>query len=320
MLKQTFANFLAIGCLMVLGSGPAWAGDPARAARAQTLRGTFGTYCRAPHLENGRVDVERLVNELADIHANTYSFCIHTAATDWDDLQLFLPVARKHGIRVWASIVPPSESPPRLKLYAEPFRLDYERWAVEFARLSLREPNLVAWSIDDFSHNLKTYTPEHLKVMLDGARQINPKLAFIPCCYYKAVTPQFVQAYCPLLDGILFPYRHESGGSNLKDPGAVGFEVNKIKEMAGSSFPVIIDVYATAHSSLGASTPDYVEKTMISGRSSADGVMIYCHQDPKLNPQKYAIIKRLFTDWSGKAAGQTMSATGIFSGPKKTGF
>src|SRR3954471_19211424 len=117
MLKQNFAKFIALGCLLAFGSLPVQAADQARAVRAQPLRGTFGTYCRAPHLANGRVDVERLVNELVDVHANTYSFCIHTAATDWDDFQLFLPLARKHGIRVWGSVVPPSESPPRAKLY-----------------------------------------------------------------------------------------------------------------------------------------------------------------------------------------------------------
>jgi hypothetical protein len=269
-----------------------------RAYRAEVLHGTLGTYCRAPHLPNGRVDVERLVKELVDSHANTYSFCIHTSSNDWDDFKLFLPLARKQGIKAWGSIVPPSESPPRSRLYAEPYRLDYARWAVEFAKLSLRQPNLVAWSIDDFSHNQKVYTPEYLKQMLDGARRINPKLAFIPCCYYKAITPKFAETYCPWLDGILFPYRDESGGANLKDASAVEFEVKRVRELTGPSFPVIIDVYATAHSTLGKSTPEYVEQVMASGRRSADGVMVYCQQDPVKEPEKYGIIKSLFTGWT----------------------
>ncbi|PYJ08639.1 MAG: hypothetical protein DME25_00955 [Verrucomicrobia bacterium] len=119
------------------------------------------------------------------------------------------------------AVVPPSESPPHSKLYAEPFRLDYVRWAVEFARLSLRETNLVAWSIDDFTHNLKFYTPAYLKQMLDASRQINPRLAFVPCCYYPAITERFATNYSPLMDGILFPYRHESAGASLKDPSLV---------------------------------------------------------------------------------------------------
>ena len=126
----------------------------ARAERMRAVAGTRATYCNAPRTPDKRVDVDRLIAQLVELHANTYSFCIHAYATDWDDLKLILPRAREKGIRIWASLVPPSESFPRTKTFAEPFRLDYERWAVEFAKLSLQETNLVAWSIDDFTHNL----------------------------------------------------------------------------------------------------------------------------------------------------------------------
>jgi hypothetical protein len=249
------------------------------------------------------VDVDRLIAQLVELHANTYSFCIHGYATDWDDLKLILPRAREKGIRVWGSLVPPSESFPRTKMFAEPFRLDYERWAVEFAKLSLQETNLVAWSIDDFTHNLaKTYTPAYVKRMLDASHQINPKLAFVPCCYFPTIKPAFVTNYCSLIDGILFPYRHESAGANLKDPSLVEPEVKQIKALVGPSFPVVLDLYATAHSRLGATTPEYIEQAMTAGHHAADGVMIYCHQDPEKNPEKYQIIKRLFGQWAGDTA------------------
>lgn len=273
--------------------------ETARAERARVVVGTRATYCSAPRTADHRVDVDRLIAQLVDLHANTYSFCIHGYSTDWDDLKLLLPRARARGIRVWGSLVPPSESPPRNRMYAEPFRLDYERWAVEFAKLSLQETNLVAWSIDDFTHNLaKTYTPAYVKRMLDAAHKLNPKLAFVPCCYFPAITPAFVTNYCPLIDGILFPYRHESAGANLKDPSLVVAELKHIKALTGPSFPVVLDIYATAHSRLGATTPDYVEQAMIGGHRAADGVMIYCHQDPEKNPEKYQIIKREFTLWA----------------------
>jgi hypothetical protein len=244
------------------------------------------------------VDIERLVAELVEIHANTYCFCIHGWATDWDDLQLLLPRARAKGIRIWASVVPPSESPPRSAMYAEPFRLDYKLWAVEFAKLSVREPNLVAWSIDDFTHNLKFYTPLYVREMLAASHRINPKLAFVPCSYFPSITAKFATNYCAQLDGILFPYRHESAGANLKDPNLVEPELKYIKALVGRSFPVVLDIYATAHSRLGATTPDYVEQAMVAGHRSADGVMIYCRQDPVKNPEKFQIIKRLFRSWS----------------------
>ncbi len=275
--------------------------EAARAARDQVLSGTRATYCNAPRKADNRVDVDRLVAELVEIRANTYSFCIHNWATDWDDLKLILPAARAKGIRIWASIVPPSESPPRLKMYAEPFRLDYVRWAEEFAKLSLEHTNLVAWSIDDFTHNLKqTYTPAYVKQMQDAAHAINPRLAFVPCCYFPAITPSFVTNYVPLIDGILFPYRHESGGANLKDPSLVEAELQKLKALVGPSFPIVLDIYATAHSRLGATTPEYVEQAMIAGHRAADGVMIYCHQDPQKNAEKFQIVKRVFGNWAAE--------------------
>jgi len=287
-----------IGCA---ATRPKAASDLFRTERAKVLMGTRATYCSAPRKADGRVDVEKLVDELVEVGANTYSFCIHGQTTDWDDLKLILPRARAKGIRVWASLVPPSESPPRTKSYAEPFRLDYERWSVEFAKLSLRETNLVAWSIDDFTHNLKFYTPGYVTNMLDAQRKINPRLAFVPCCYFPAITPQFVTNYCSLIDGILFPYRHESAGANLKDASLVESELDKIKEAVGPWVPVILDIYASAHSKLGATTADYVEEAMFAGRRAANGVMIYRHQDPKANAEKFEIVKRLFNDWKKEA-------------------
>lgn len=51
------------------------------------------------------------------------------------------------------------------------------------AALSVSHPNLVAWSVDDFVHNPQTLNAERLRRILSDARAINPKLAFIPCCY-----------------------------------------------------------------------------------------------------------------------------------------
>jgi len=271
--------------------------DASSTERTKVLMGTRATYCNPPRKADGHVDVEKLIDELVEVGANTYSFGIHAQATDWDDLKLILPPARSKGIRVWGSIVPPSESPPRAKAYAEPFRLDYNRWAVEFAKLSLRETNLVAWSIDDFTHNLKFCTPAYVANMLDAQRSINPRLAFVPCCYFPAITAQFATNYCPLIDGILFPYRHESAGANLKDASLVEPELNKIKELAGPWVPVILDIYASAHSNLGATTPEYVEQAMIAGRRAANGVMIYQHQEPKANAEKFEVVKRQFKAW-----------------------
>ena len=303
---NTLTKSLLVLCLLAPLAGcvtSRTAAQHARAERARALAGTRATYCSPPRKADTRVDVDRLIAELVELRANTYSFCIHQYPTDWEDLKLILPRAREKGIRLWASLVPPSESPPRTKHYSEPFRLDYQRWAVEFAKLSLQETNLVAWSIDDFTHNLKApYTPEYVREMVGAAHQINPKLAFVPCCYFPAIKPQFVTNYCQWLDGILFPYRHESAKADLKDPSLVEPELKQIKALVGPDFPVVLDIYATAHSRLGGTTPEYVEQAMMGGKRAADGVMIYCHQDPGKSPEKYQIIKRLFGSWAGEGA------------------
>ncbi|MEL7587560.1 MAG: hypothetical protein AAGU19_12670 [Prolixibacteraceae bacterium] len=257
-------------------------------------QGVLGTYANPPLQSNNRVDAKKLLRELRDIHANTYNWLVWTRQTDWDDLKLFLPLAEKENIRVWVTLVPPTESKPIAKYSSEPFELDYERWAREIALLSMEYPNLVAWSIDDFVHNLKFYTPEYLQKILGSASSVNPKLAFIPCCYYKQVTPSFAENYGHLLHGILFPYRAESHSANLQDSEYVEREIGNLRKLFGPGCPVFLDIYATAHSRLGDSTPEYVGEVIQAGRQFADGVFIYCHQDPKKSPAKYKVIKKGF--------------------------
>lgn len=288
---------LILGACLALA---AWTADAAQAPDPAALRGCRATYDNAPRLPSSRVDLDRLLAELTELRVNCYNFLVWHQATDWDDLHAFLPRARDQKINVWVTLVPPSESPPKTSRYAEPFRLDYERWAEEIARLSVKEPNLVAWSIDDFCHNLKVYTPEKIAALRAKTRQINPRLAFVPCVYYRQATAAFAADYGKLVDGILFPYRSESGKAGLTDPARVAEEIAKIRSTLGRpNLPIILDIYATRHSSLGDSTPDYVREVMERGRTAADGVMIYCHQDKQRAAAKYQVIKALFNQWAG---------------------
>ncbi len=286
--------WLLCGLFFAVAASPGRAVDAAAPDRAAALRGCLATYNAPPRGADGRVDQSRLLQELAELGANTYNWLVWHQATDWDDLQRFLPRARAQNLRVWVTLVPPSESPPRTKTFSEPYRLDYERWAQEIARLSLAEPNLVAWSIDDFAHNLSVYTPAKLRLLLEGARRLNPRLAFVPCVYFRQITPAFAASHGGLLDGVLFPYRNESVKANLTDPGQVAAEVARVRQLFPPGLPVIVDVYATRHSSLGDSTPEYVAAVLAAGRAAADGVMVYCHQNPKNQAAKHAIIRRAF--------------------------
>jgi hypothetical protein len=291
--------------LLVLLNGcgtPLRTKNGAHAQVGTTLRGSFGTYDAEPRKADGRVDVERLVAELVAIKANTYNFLVWHAATDWEDFKLFLPRAREKNIKVWVTLVPPSESPPHTRQYSEPFRLDYQRWAVEIANLSVQESNLVAWSLDDFSYDSKTFTPEYIQKMIGGARRINPRLAFVPCLYYDHITPRLAEKYRPFVDGILFPYRHESRKRNLSQWDTLAPELARVRKRFGPGVPVFVDVYATRHSQLNDSTAEYVEQVMTIGRRSADGVLIFCHQYRDGSPEKYRVIKDLFYRWASEDA------------------
>ncbi|MBO9154500.1 hypothetical protein ACFOTA_19970 [Chitinophaga sp. GCM10012297] len=266
----------------------------AAAGKTQLLKNTFGTYGAPPRLASGRVNMEQLLAELKELNVTTYHWLIWQNENDWDDLQLFLPLARKQNIKVWVTVVPPTESKPIAKMSSEPYQMDYLRWAQEFARLSLKEPNLTAWSVDDFAHNLKTFTPSYTDSCLKAASVINPRLSFVPCVYYRQITPQFAAGYGSLLDGLLFPYRAESAGANLKDPSMVESEIATIRKLFKPGMPVFVDIYATAHSRLGASTPEYVKQVLEYSKLYADGVLIYCHQDPVKSAAKYNIIKEGF--------------------------
>ena len=292
--KSVSALILALltGCEAAPPAPSAPSGGEADAqARRAAVRGAIGTYAGIPCGPDGKVDFDRLLRELDDIRANTYHWLIARAGTDWEDLHRFLPLAREKGLRVWVTLLPPSESRPNH--YSEPFRLDYERWAEELAKLAAREPALVAWSVDDFAYNLKIMTPDRMRAAVAVSRKIAPKFAFVPCVYYKQVTPKFCRDYAGTFDAILFPYRSESTQANLSDPAQVGTETNRIREMAGG-VPVILDVYATAHSRLGDSTPEYVKAVIESGLRCADGVLIYRHQDPERNAGKYRVVREAF--------------------------
>src|SRR5688500_13398665 len=94
-----------------------------RASRGEVARGVRGTYSGEPRGEDGRIDLERLLDELESVGANTYNFLIKVGENDWDDVQLFLPMARERGINVWVTVTCPSKK----SRMSQPFGHDYER-------------------------------------------------------------------------------------------------------------------------------------------------------------------------------------------------
>ncbi|MCX5660488.1 MAG: hypothetical protein NTW19_12305 [Planctomycetota bacterium] len=217
------------------------AAAPAAAAPAQTpatkpaaavspIRNILADYDDELRGPDKRVDADAMAARLKELGVNTYFWLIWHAPTDWDDLKLFLPKAAKEGIDVWVYLVPASESPPRTGLWSEPFRLDFNKWAEEIAKLSLQHPNLKAWVVDDFTGNFK---PEDVRGMQARAKAINPRLAFLPLLYYEGriLSRPFIEDYHDIIDGAVIAYPKDRGDieraySALNDgPIAVGNEL-----------------------------------------------------------------------------------------------
>lgn len=257
----------------------------------------LGTYAGVTRFENTRVNIPKLLDELIDLKVNTYNWLIWQGEKDWDDLQIFLPLAKKKNINVWVTLVPPSESKPRLKWSSEPYETDYLKWAQEIATLSKKWPNLVVLSIDDFGHNLKFYTQTYVEEMRQIMHHINPKLKFIPCLYYKNITPEFAADYEKFIDGVLFPYRADSEGGNLINSKLLSIEVNHIKNIFSKELPFFLDVYLTQHSRLGKATPEYARDVIKEGGkcNELSGILIYTHVDEANYPNKYDVIKSEFS-------------------------
>ena len=289
-------RILAVAVLALpIVAGCAYAEDTpeARQARREIIRGTLATYAGEPRNAEGRVDIPRLIGEIEELHCNTYDFLIWHRKTDWADLEEFLRATRDSDLKVWVSLVPPSEAKT---IKSEPFGLDYVAWAKAIGHLSTTYPNLVAWSIDDFTHNLSFYNPDYLGQMMDAAHAENPHLAFVPCTYFPRVTPSLAENYSDLLDGLLFYYRHGSAGANLTDPSLCEEEIAKVKAIMGPDMVIILGFYATGHSRLGQTTPEYCEHVMKCGHEYAEGVHVYCHQNR--GTPKYELTKRLFSEWN----------------------
>ncbi len=185
----------------VLGQEPPFKG-PSRSRFGRHLADYDAELRRA----DGRVDIERMASRLQELGVTTYYWLVWHAATDWEDLKLFLPKARQANIAVWVYLVPPSEGSGTAGPPSQPFGLDFHRWAEEIARLSAIETNLTGWVIDDFYANHLLFTPLYIREMQGHAKSINPRLMFLPLMYFNEINSRFAQEYGPVVDGVVIAY------------------------------------------------------------------------------------------------------------------
>jgi len=153
-----------------------------------------GNELRTPE---GRVDVQRTADRLAELGVNTYLYQVWHGKQDWDDFPAFADAAAKKHIDVWVYLVPWSETTLKKKNwnYSEPFKVDYVAWADAIGKASVEHPNLVGWTIDDFYDNTlqpDRFTPQYVKQMVEAARANNAKLKFYPVVYFQQPWADFI--------------------------------------------------------------------------------------------------------------------------------
>ena len=219
----------------------AWAAPP-----------TLSQYGRVPLGPTGAMDIPQLLASLNSTHANTYNVeLFDTTGRNYLDLVRLLDATRGSSLRVWATLIPPSEARPlppptsaqRCSVPADspltPWDdtkffnasdgnggcTDYRGWAALLGALGKHYPGqLVAVNIDDFTSNLRTFDAATCTAMRAELRRGGVKL--IPTHYYGHGATDFYLRVVPWLanatDGVLFYWRNDRAGQtmcNVTSPG-----------------------------------------------------------------------------------------------------
>jgi len=210
------------------------------AAGPQNVRASYTAPVRGA---DGRVDATATVNRLKELKANTYAYSVQNA-TDWADLPEFASSAQTAGLKVWVSLLPPSECPGQDCADYGPFFEDYLQWVRAIATLSRQYPAVTAWSLDDFDHNSTFFAPGQLALIRSESRAIQPNLQFYPTVYYDAVTPSFVQQYAPYMDALIMPFRDDPNRNTVWTQ-SLPLQLDRAAQLLGGyGLKVLLMVYA----------------------------------------------------------------------------
>ena len=262
------------------------------------------------------IDTPRMIARLKALHANTCNYLIWNSPTDFDDLQKeFLPAAQQAGIKVWTYLAPPAETHPKGK-GSDPYRTNYIQWAKALASLSLRYPNLQAWVMDDFTWNLKTFTPQYVAEIQQAAHAINPQFRFFPVLHFTAVSEKWVGDYGSLIDGVMCPYL-DLPYNNTQRASSLEAQIQAVR--ARFQKPLYVLFYAGRHlTSPLEPTPEYVTnvlhvalQAMCEGRIG--GVIAYA---TPMDPQTPQTMPNQAVEGCGRlslAAAATFSDTNDFA-------
>ncbi|MBS1814620.1 MAG: hypothetical protein JSS87_07075 [Acidobacteria bacterium] len=216
------------------------------------------------------IDTPRMIARLKELHVNTCNYLIWNSPSDWDDLRNeFLPAAEKAAIQVWTYMAPPAETYAKGK-GSDPYRTNYEKWAEELAHLSLRYRSLKAWVMDDFTWNMKTFTPEYVARLQEITHAINPELRFFPVIHFTAMSAEWIRSYKPYIDGVVCPYI-DLPYNNTQRTTSLNPSINHARETLG--LPVYVLLYAGRHlTSPLEPTPEYITNAIQIGvRAISEG-------------------------------------------------
>jgi hypothetical protein len=101
---------------------------------------------------------------------------------EFETLERSIRVAGEVGLRVWATLSPPSGFEEIARMPLSQRQEYYYTTAERFARLARQYPNFVAFTCDDTDYNWSFFTPQMLAEMARRWRAICPRLAFLPLC------------------------------------------------------------------------------------------------------------------------------------------
>lgn len=253
---------------------------------------------------DNRTDIPVLLSVLKKMGARDYMHLVWKEDTyphAWEDFQLMAPMFQDAGIRLWLYLTPPSEGVP------EPFGEDYIKWAVSCAELAKQYSIIQGICIDDFNGNVKKFTPQYCKEIMQTAHAIASHLSLLVVCYYGYQNSITAHVEEGAIDGVIFPYFYPH--KNLSDTSHLLPQLQTYRKFldertaAGgltNKMPLVLMVYGVKHSqSADAPTPDYVKQCLIIGREATregltNGVVTYCLQ--KHVPEFVASVKEVYTD------------------------
>lgn len=268
-----------------------------QSSRAKLLRplltGTLGDYAGAPRTPDGRTDIPKLFKAIAAAHMNSYDFLIYQRRSDWDDFQEFVRQAQQKNIKVWITLLPPSEPPP-----SAPFKLDYIRWAQEIGKLSQQYSCIAGVVIDDFwsIQNQTLFTPNYIARFAATLHSYNPKLTFLATVYWRTIgDKKFWRDFGSSIDGIMFPYEDVESTQELKS------QLKACRRWIGSNKFLFINVYANGSSKRnekGLRTPKYLSDVLSISHRLCDGIRLYVLPKSNFDDPGFKAVAKLYGDWN----------------------